>query len=104
MTDEQQISKLWQRCISMKQTFWRLRMHTASFVIACLSFAACAIFAADAPKSVLDFKVESIDGKPYDLAQHKGQVLLIVNVASQCGNTPQYKGLEAMYEKYKDKG
>ncbi|HLX64896.1 MAG TPA: glutathione peroxidase [Planctomycetota bacterium] len=77
-------------------------MHTASFVLACLSLAACAAFAAE--KSVLDFTLDSIDGKPYELKQHKGQVLLIVNVASECGNTPQYKGLEAMYEKYKDKG
>ncbi|MDB5349773.1 MAG: hypothetical protein JWN86_1020 [Planctomycetota bacterium] len=54
--------------------------------------------------SVLDFKVKDIDGKDADLAKYKGDVLLIVNTASQCGLTPQYKGLEATYEKYKDKG
>src|SRR5262249_50547015 len=48
-------------------------------------------------KSVLDFKVKDIDGKEVDLSQYKGDVLLIVNVASKCGYTPQYKGLEATY-------
>jgi len=54
--------------------------------------------------SVLDFKVKDIDGKDVDLAKYKGEVLLIVNVASKCGYTPQYKGMESVYEKYKDKG
>jgi glutathione peroxidase len=54
--------------------------------------------------SVYDIKVKDIDGKPTTLADYKGKVLLIVNVASHCGLTPQYKGLEAAYEKYKDKG
>ena len=56
------------------------------------------------PASVLDFHVKDIDGKDVDLAKYKGKVLLIVNTASQCGNTPQYKDLEAIYEKYKDQG
>jgi glutathione peroxidase len=54
--------------------------------------------------SPLDFKVKDIDGKDVNLADYKGKVVLIVNVASKCGNTPQYKPLEAMYEKYKDQG
>ena len=54
--------------------------------------------------SVLDFHVKDIEGKDVDLASYKGKVLLIVNTASQCGLTPQYKDLEAMYEKYKDQG
>jgi len=54
--------------------------------------------------SVYDFKVKTIDGKDASLAQYKGKALLIVNTASQCGYTPQYAGLEALYEKYKDKG
>ena len=53
---------------------------------------------------MLDFHVKDIDGKDVDLAKYKGKVLLIVNTASQCGNTPQYKDLEAIYEKYKDQG
>ncbi len=54
--------------------------------------------------SVLEFKVKDIDGKEVDLAKYKGSVLLIVNTASQCGYTPQYKDLESIYEKYKDQG
>jgi len=54
--------------------------------------------------NVLDFTLNSIDGKPAPLSQYKGKVVLIVNVASQCGYTPQYTGLEKIYEKYKDKG
>ena len=53
---------------------------------------------------VLDFHVKDIDGKDVELAKYKGDVFLIVNTASQCGLTPQYKELEAVFEKYKDKG
>jgi glutathione peroxidase len=55
-------------------------------------------------KSVLDFKTKSIQGKEVDLSQYKGKVLLVVNVASKCGLTPQYEQLEALHEKYGDKG
>ncbi len=54
--------------------------------------------------SLYSFTLNSIDGKPAPLADYKGKVILIVNVASRCGFTPQYSGLEATYEKYKDKG
>ena len=50
------------------------------------------------------FTVESIDGSPVPLSTYKGEVLLIVNVASFCGYTPQYEDIEAVYEMYKDKG
>src|SRR5438094_8729113 len=54
--------------------------------------------------SLYDIKVKDIDGKDTSLAAYKGKVLLVVNVASKCGLTPQYKNLEAVFEKYKDKG
>jgi glutathione peroxidase len=50
------------------------------------------------------FTLNSIDGQPTPLAQFKGKVVMIVNVASRCGFTPQYAGLEALYDKYKDRG
>ena len=57
-----------------------------------------------AASSVHEFTLPSIDGAPAPLSAYKGKVALIVNVASQCGYTPQYAGLEKLYEKYKDKG
>lgn len=55
-------------------------------------------------ESIYDIKLKDIDGKDTTLAAYKGKVVLIVNVASRCGYTPQYKGLEATYEKFKGKG
>src|SRR5215471_809111 len=54
--------------------------------------------------SIYDVPVKDIDGKDTSLKSYKGKVLLIVNVASKCGLTPQYKALEAIHEKYKEKG
>ncbi|KZE47457.1 glutathione peroxidase [Brevibacillus parabrevis] len=54
--------------------------------------------------SLYDIAVQTISGEETTLAAYKGQVLLIVNTASQCGLTPQYKGLQELYTKYKDKG
>jgi glutathione peroxidase len=68
----------------------------------CMLCFATALMAAD--KSVYDFTLNSIDGQPAPLAAYKGKVVLLVNVASRCGFTPQYTALEAVYEKYKDRG
>ena len=53
--------------------------------------------------SIYDFKVPGLDGSDIDFSQFKGKKIMIVNTASMCGNTPQYKDLETLYEKYKDK-
>lgn len=55
-------------------------------------------------KTVYDFTVKNIDGKNVSLSEYKGKVLLFVNVASMCGNTPQYRDIEALYKKYQSKG
>jgi len=65
--------------------------------------AACASLSAE-PKSIYDFTMRSIDGDQVSLKSYHGKVVLLVNVASKCGFTPQYAGLEALYEKYKDRG
>src|SRR5438874_5277485 len=86
-------------------------MKPISLALIVLIFATARVIrAADAPPptsqpaSPLDFTVKDMDGNDYNLAQLKGKVVLIVNVASRCGFTPQYTGLEKLYEAKKDKG
>ena len=73
------------------------------FFLILMLCAACASLAAQS-KSIYDFTMKSIDGQPVSLGGYSGKVVLLVNVASKCGFTPQYTSLEAVYEKYKDRG
>jgi len=81
-------------------TNWNTPLLLAGIVAACVATAR----GEDKPAGPLSFKVKSIAGQDVNLADYKGKVVLMVNVASQCGLTPQYKELEAIYEKYKDRG
>jgi glutathione peroxidase len=76
----------------------RPRVSLLGFVIL---LAAASLFAAS---GIYDFTLPSIDGQPLPLSNFKGKVVLVVNVASRCGFTPQYTALESIYEKYKDRG
>jgi glutathione peroxidase len=71
--------------------------------IACV-LAAGQVMAADNMKDIQNIPLKNIDDQPTSLKAYAGKVVLLVNVASKCGFTPQYKGLEAVYKKYQDKG
>jgi glutathione peroxidase len=78
-------------------------------IVVCLAFALATSAGADdkataTQPSPLDNTVKDIDGKDVNLADYKGKVVMIVNVASKCGYTKQYDGLEALYKKYSDQG
>lgn len=81
-------------------TGWKSTFLLAGVVAACVTSAS----GEDKAAGPLTYKAKSITGQDVDLSQYKGKVVLIVNVASECGLTPQYEQLEAIYEKYKDKG
>ena len=76
-------------------------MKTISSLIVALVLS---IAAAAQSNSFYDFAVTTIDGKPYNLSQLKGKKVLVVNVASKCGLTPQYAQLQELYDQYKDDG
>ena len=83
-------------------------MKLPALLFALATCVGCA-YADDKPKepkmaSPLDYKLKDINDKEVDLAQYKGKVVLLVNVASECGYTPQYKGLQELHEAYKDQG
>jgi glutathione peroxidase len=80
-------------------------MRVTRFAVAVLLAAAGLVpVAAQQPSSFYDLKALSLDGKPGNLAQYKGQVSLVVNVASKCGFTPQYEGLQKLQREMKGKG
>jgi glutathione peroxidase len=74
------------------------------FLALIASFAMVTPSFADEHECALNFKAKTIDGETVDLEDYEGKVVLVVNVASKCGLTPQYAGLQEMYDKYKDKG
>jgi len=85
-------------------------MKTTSLLIALV--AAATLFAAPQTKpqekskvaDALNFTMDSLDGKPVNLSKYQGNVVLMVNVASECGYTPQYEGLQALHQKYTSRG
>jgi glutathione peroxidase len=79
----------------------RTRISRAYFIGMVALLMSASLFAAS---SIYEFTLPSIDGKPLPLADFKGKVILVVNVASRCGFTPQFSALESTYEKYKDQG
>jgi glutathione peroxidase len=82
-----------------------LAVLTAGVVLGALSFPTRADEQGDKKvPPALDFTMKDITGKSVSLSQYQGKVVLVVNVASQCGYTPQYKGLQALYEKYNKDG
>jgi len=77
------------------------RMKKILYILAAICGISCSN---DMSTTIYDFKAQNNKGQEVDFASFKGKVLLVVNTASQCGFTPQYDGLEALYQQYKDKG
>jgi len=87
-----------------------MRKLRLAMVVLCLAVAAAAVFgapstsSASASGSIYDFTMKDIDGKQVNLTDFRGKVVLVVNVASRCGFTPQYEGLQKLYLKYQQQG
>ena len=79
-------------------------MRISMFAMIALTLAFAAAASAAGAASLYDLKTQTLLGKPADLGDYRGKVTLVVNVASYCGYTPQYKGLEALHRELKDKG
>ncbi|MDC0710256.1 glutathione peroxidase [Stigmatella sp. ncwal1] len=79
-----------------------MKTFTLLSTLAALTLSATAL--AEPPMSFFDLNTQRLDGKPESLSAYKGKVLLVVNTASECGYTPQYKGLEKLHQDYKGKG
>ena len=79
-------------------------MRMSMFAMLSLTLAFAAAVSAAGATSFYDLKTQTLLGKPADLGDYRGKVTLAVNVASYCGYTPQYKGLEALHRELKDKG
>jgi glutathione peroxidase len=79
-------------------------VKTTIIVSILIALAMVQIVSAESKGSLYDIPLKDIDGKSTSLKEYKGKVLLIVNVASKCGYTPQYSALESIYKKYQDKG
>jgi glutathione peroxidase len=91
------------------EEFPHMSTRVRSFVAAAVTCTAVAVtsltvMAHTAPASFYDLETKALDGKPGNLAQYKGKVALVVNVASKCGYTPQYAGLEKLYRELLPKG
>ena len=83
----------------------KMRVMMAALLAGLLGTIAGAAQAAETKAaSPLDYRVKDIDGKEIDLSKYKGKVVMVVNVASRCGLTPQYEGLQKVYEQYREKG
>ena len=76
-------------------------VHLLTSLVGLIVLGAAPLLAAS---GLYDFTLPSIDGNPTPLSTYKGKVILLVNVASRCGFTPQYSALESLYERYKDQG
>jgi glutathione peroxidase len=80
------------------------KLATAAVIAVSLTLPALAEEGSKKVPAALNFKMKSIDGKDVDLSKYQGKVVLFVNVASKCGYTPQYKGLQDLHDKYAEKG
>jgi glutathione peroxidase len=81
-----------------------LKIVTIAIVYGAFAMSLASTRAAEKTAPALDFKMKSLDGKEVALDKYQGKVVMIVNVASKCGFTPQYAGLESLYEKHKKDG